>query len=111
MPYMGTFHSICVRMLRMDGEHIGIPRSYVIFDEADRLSTEAVDLADRTDFVIDRGDARMARGEVLRAMGRPDTATAAFHKAFDLYSRKGNVVSAERARRAVDELPPWRQAS
>src|SRR6185312_6572746 len=38
MPYMGTFHSICVRMLRMDGEHIGIPRSYVIFDEADRLA-------------------------------------------------------------------------
>lgn len=38
MPYMGTFHSICVRLLRMDGEHIGIPRSYVIFDEADRLS-------------------------------------------------------------------------
>jgi len=38
MPYMGTFHSICVRILRMDGEHISIPRSYVIFDEADRLS-------------------------------------------------------------------------
>lgn len=38
MPYMGTFHSICVRLLRMDGEHIGIPRSFVIFDEADRLS-------------------------------------------------------------------------
>lgn len=38
MPYMGTFHGICVRLLRMDGEHIGIPRSYVIFDEADRLS-------------------------------------------------------------------------
>jgi DNA helicase-2/ATP-dependent DNA helicase PcrA len=38
MPYMGTFHSICVRLLRMDGEHIGIPRSYVIFDESDRLS-------------------------------------------------------------------------
>jgi len=38
MPYMGTFHSICVRILRMDGEHISIPRSYVIFDETDRLS-------------------------------------------------------------------------
>src|SRR3954464_454724 len=24
MPYMGTFHSICVRLLRQDGEHIGI---------------------------------------------------------------------------------------
>lgn len=38
MPYMGTFHSICVRLLRQDGEHIGIPRSYVIFDETDRLA-------------------------------------------------------------------------
>ncbi len=38
MPYMGTFHSICVRLLRMDGEYIGIPRSYVIFDESDRLA-------------------------------------------------------------------------
>ncbi len=36
MPYIGTFHSICVRLLRMDGEHIGIPRDYVIYDEADR---------------------------------------------------------------------------
>jgi DNA helicase-2/ATP-dependent DNA helicase PcrA len=36
MPYMGTFHSICVRILRQDGENIGIPRSFVIFDESDR---------------------------------------------------------------------------
>jgi DNA helicase-2/ATP-dependent DNA helicase PcrA len=36
MPYMGTFHSICVRILRQDGEHVGIPRSFVIFDESDR---------------------------------------------------------------------------
>ena len=35
MPYMGTFHGICVRLLRQDGEHIGIPRSFVIFDESD----------------------------------------------------------------------------
>lgn len=38
MPYMGTFHSICVKILRQDGEHIGIPRSFVIFDESDRMS-------------------------------------------------------------------------
>ncbi|HSX37104.1 MAG TPA: UvrD-helicase domain-containing protein, partial [Patescibacteria group bacterium] len=38
MPYMGTFHGICVRLLRQDGEHIGIPRSFVIFDESDRLA-------------------------------------------------------------------------
>src|SRR4029079_12170489 len=36
MPFMGTFHGICVRLLRQDGEHIRIPRSFVIFDESDR---------------------------------------------------------------------------
>jgi DNA helicase-2/ATP-dependent DNA helicase PcrA len=39
MPYMGTFHGICVRLLRQDGEAIGIPRSFVIFDESDRQAT------------------------------------------------------------------------
>lgn len=39
MPYMGTFHGICVRLLRQDGEHIGIPKNFVIFDEADRQAT------------------------------------------------------------------------
>ncbi len=38
MPYMGTFHSICVRLLRQDGEHINIPKNFVIFDESDRVS-------------------------------------------------------------------------
>lgn len=38
MPYMGTFHSICVRLLRQDGEYVGIPRNFVIFDESDRQS-------------------------------------------------------------------------
>lgn len=38
MPYMGTFHSICVRLLRQDGESVGIPRSFVIFDESDRTA-------------------------------------------------------------------------
>lgn len=38
MPYMGTFHSICVRILRQDGELVGIPKNFVIFDESDRQS-------------------------------------------------------------------------
>lgn len=38
MPWMGTFHSVCVRMLRYDGEHIGVPRNFIIVDESDRLS-------------------------------------------------------------------------
>jgi DNA helicase II / ATP-dependent DNA helicase PcrA len=37
MPFMGTFHAICVRLLRQDGDSVGIPSTFVIFDEADRL--------------------------------------------------------------------------
>ena len=36
MPWMGTFHGICVRLLRMDGAAINVPRNFVIYDEADR---------------------------------------------------------------------------
>ncbi len=36
MPWMGTFHGICVRMLRIEGEVIGIARNFVIYDEDDR---------------------------------------------------------------------------
>lgn len=36
MPWMGTFHGICVRMLRTDGERINVPSNFVIYDEDDR---------------------------------------------------------------------------
>lgn len=36
MPWMGTFHSICVRLLRIDGSAIGIPSNFVVYDESDR---------------------------------------------------------------------------
>ncbi|MFC1978622.1 ATP-dependent helicase [Chloroflexota bacterium] len=35
---IGTFHAICARFLRIDGHHIGIDRSYTIYDDGDRLS-------------------------------------------------------------------------
>lgn len=36
MPWMGTFHGICVKLLRIDGAKIGIQPNYVIYDEDDR---------------------------------------------------------------------------
>lgn len=36
MPWMGTFHGICVRLLRHDGQYIDIPSNFVIYDEDDR---------------------------------------------------------------------------
>jgi DNA helicase II / ATP-dependent DNA helicase PcrA len=52
MPYMGTFHSICVRLLRQDGENVGIPRNFIIFDEADRQS--AVKQASKTAMIDEK---------------------------------------------------------
>lgn len=38
MPFLGTFHSVCVRLLREDGEAIGISRNFIIFDDSDQQS-------------------------------------------------------------------------
>ena len=36
LPVMGTFHSVCVRILRRDIEHIGRNRDFVIYDTDDQ---------------------------------------------------------------------------
>lgn len=46
MPFLGTFHSICVRILRQEAENIGLSRQFVIFDSGDSL--QAVKQAMRT---------------------------------------------------------------
>lgn len=38
MPYLGTFHGICVRLLRQDGEYAGVNKNFVIYDDSDRQS-------------------------------------------------------------------------
>jgi len=34
--FAGTFHSFCAKILRIDGEHIGIPKGFLIYDEQDQ---------------------------------------------------------------------------
>ena len=34
----GTFHSVCARILRRDGHHIGTPNDFVIYDTDDQMS-------------------------------------------------------------------------
>ncbi len=36
LGFIGTFHSLCARILRKDGQHIGIPPSFVIYDAQDQ---------------------------------------------------------------------------
>ncbi|MFN7172813.1 MAG: UvrD-helicase domain-containing protein, partial [Fimbriimonadaceae bacterium] len=36
--WVGTFHSICGRILRVEGHHIGVPNDYVIYDDSDQIT-------------------------------------------------------------------------
>lgn len=37
LPFAGTFHSFCAKLLRREGHHIGIPTNYLIYDDADQI--------------------------------------------------------------------------
>lgn len=36
LPYAGTFHSLCAKILRKEGKYLGIPISYLIYDTNDQ---------------------------------------------------------------------------
>ncbi len=46
MPTVGTFHSLCAKILRRDGHHIGISNRFQIYDTQDQQETikDAMDL-------------------------------------------------------------------
>lgn len=71
------------------------------YDEARRVAEEAVGLAERTDGLVDHGDACLALATVLNAAGDAGGARAAAGRAVDLYERKGAAVLADKARRLV----------
>ncbi len=37
LGYVGTFHSFCARVLRIDGQFIGLKRNFLIYDEEDQI--------------------------------------------------------------------------
>jgi tetratricopeptide (TPR) repeat protein len=67
-------------------------------DEAEALGREAVRLLEPTDLLTDRGNALLDLAEVLRLGGHAAEAEAAARRGLELYERKGNLVSAARAR-------------
>jgi tetratricopeptide (TPR) repeat protein len=73
-------------------------------EEGERLAREGIETIDRTDFLIDRADARMDLAEVLRLAGRRGEAVAALEEAQRLHEEKGNLVSVERADKLLAAL-------
>ena len=74
---IGTFHAICARILRREGERIGLTRSFTIYDRADQLAV-IKDVLRR----LDLDDKRFAPAALLAFIGErkdelADPATAA----------------------------------
>ncbi len=67
--WAGTFHSICARILRVDGEHVGVPHEYTIFDEGDQTAI-VKDIRARLDVKLAESDRCTDRknSEVLYAI-------------------------------------------
>jgi class 3 adenylate cyclase len=93
-----AWRTLRARLLSRDGHH----------DEARRVADAAVSLAERTDALVDHGDACLTLATVLGAAGNAAGARAAAERAADLYERKGAVALAERARLMLGErvAPP-----
>jgi predicted ATPase/class 3 adenylate cyclase len=71
---------------------------------AEAAARDAVRLSERSDELSQRGDALLYLAIVLDRAGRAEEAVAALDRAIALYDRKGNVVSARRAREMVERV-------
>ncbi|ORB72988.1 regulator [Mycobacterium scrofulaceum] len=90
-----AWRTLRARLLTRRGDH----------DEARRVAEEAVALAQRTDALVDHGDACVTLATVLGSAGDVAGARAAAERAVDLYERKGAVALAERARTVIGAEP------
>jgi DNA helicase-2/ATP-dependent DNA helicase PcrA len=62
---LGTFHAVCARTLRIDGEQIGVPRTFAIYDDADQVAAVKQAMQD-----LGLDSRRVAPRAVLAAISR-----------------------------------------
>jgi tetratricopeptide (TPR) repeat protein len=70
-------------------------------EHAERVAREALAIVAATDLLDLHGDVLLELADVLAQSGREDERRACVESALELYERKGNVVSAARARAAL----------
>jgi class 3 adenylate cyclase/tetratricopeptide (TPR) repeat protein len=78
---------------------------------AEPLARESVALADETDFLDLRWQARIGNASVLRSAGHGDEARAVLGEAAEIAERKGNLVAARRARELLARADDMQRAS
>jgi tetratricopeptide (TPR) repeat protein len=91
-----AWRTLRARLLSLANDH----------QEARRVAEAAVVRAERTDALVDHGDACLTLGTVLGAAGDVAGARVAAERAVDLYERKGAAALAEKARRVLGAEPP-----
>lgn len=84
-----AWRSVRAQLLARSGDH----------DEARRVAEEAVAIAERTDALVDHGDACLALATVLDAAGDTAGAHAAAERAIGLYELKGAAALADKVHR------------
>ena len=88
-----AWRTLRAQLLSRSGDH----------DEARRVAQAAITLAERTDGLVDHGDACLSLARVLGAAGDAAGARAAAERAANLYERKGAAALAEKARAVFGE--------
>jgi class 3 adenylate cyclase/tetratricopeptide (TPR) repeat protein len=73
-------------------------------EDAQRLVREAMQLADRTDWLALQGAVLLDLADVLNAAGKRDAAATAVKAALDRYERKQHIIGAARARAFLIDL-------
>lgn len=86
LPFAGTFHSLCVKILRIEGIHIGIPPNFLIYDDQDTLDA-IKDVMKKLDISTKNfnpgaiaGTISQAKNELIRATEYPQYARGYFQE-------------------------------
>ena len=69
-----------------------------LVEDALRLGREAVEIADRTDYLVSQANARLDLADVMQVAGNAEEARALVDEAIKLYEAKGNRAGVTRAR-------------
>lgn len=86
LPYAGTFHSLCAKILRIDGKYINVPQNFVIYDDSDQIDA-IKDVMKKLDISVKNYNPRavlatisQAKNELIPALEYPNIARGNFQE-------------------------------